>query len=222
MQELSKLSNAYVRGSPSRGTLGGVTKSTSDCITLCEAAGYNIILIETVGVGQSETAVEGMSDMFVLLASPSGGDELQGIKKGIMELIDLVVINKADGDLLPVAKRSAAECKSALNLIQPKTEIWKPKVVICSSLMKENIELVWSIMEEYWKKFEQSGEMETKRAFQRKSWMWRILQDDLMQRFSNDEKIKKLLPEIEEKVQNGDISPGLGVQQLINTFISIS
>jgi LAO/AO transport system kinase len=155
MEELSRHSNSYVRPSPTRGTLGGVTKSTSEAILLCEAAGYNIILIETVGVGQSEIAVESMSDMFVLLVPPNGGDELQGMKKGIMEMVDLVVVNKADGPLKQSAERSASEYQSALHLLTPKSNFWVPEVIVCSSHpnSRDNIDYVWEKMNKYWQTF---------------------------------------------------------------------
>jgi len=219
MVELSRMENAYVRGSPSRGTLGGVTRSTGDSILLCEAASYNIIFVETVGVGQSETAVEALTDMFVMLAPPAGGDELQGIKKGIMELVDLIVINKADGELLPIAQRASAELRSALSLIRSKSTIWFPQVSIFSSKTKTGIEDVWRIIGDYWDTALKSGLLQKKRMQQRRSWMWNMIHEELLQKFICNKEIQSLLPSMETRVENGDITPGIAVDQLMSIFI---
>eukprot|EP01114_Cavostelium_apophysatum_P023793 TRINITY_DN9077_c0_g1_i1.p1 TRINITY_DN9077_c0_g1~~TRINITY_DN9077_c0_g1_i1.p1 ORF type:complete len:380 (+),score=44.77 TRINITY_DN9077_c0_g1_i1:135-1142(+) len=222
MEELSKDINAYVRPSPTRGTLGGVTRSTSDAIVLCEAAGYNIILVETVGVGQSEIAVEGMTDMFLLVANPSGGDELQGIKKGIMESVDLVVVNKADGNLLPVAKKSAAEYLAALRLVGSKSPHWSPKVKTCSALEKQHIAEVWEVMEEYWNVMKKTGHMDIMRGNQRQSWMWKMIQDELVDRFSRNDSIQRILPGMEDQVRTGQLTPSNAADQLLAIFLSNS
>eukprot|EP01117_Protostelium_nocturnum_P016388 TRINITY_DN6486_c0_g1_i4.p1 TRINITY_DN6486_c0_g1~~TRINITY_DN6486_c0_g1_i4.p1 ORF type:complete len:406 (-),score=128.19 TRINITY_DN6486_c0_g1_i4:219-1436(-) len=220
MEELTKQPGSYVRGSPSRGTLGGVTRSTTDAIILCEVAGYDVILVETVGVGQSETAVEGMTDMFLLLSPPAGGDELQGIKKGIMELVDLVVVNKADGELLSVAKRAATDFKSALHFGTPKTPSWIPQVKICSAKTKENIPEVWKVMKKYWTQMDEEGILEMKRKNQRKAWMWKMVQDELVKRFQNSDKIKEMLGGVQKEVEEGHITAHLAAEILMNKFIS--
>lgn len=171
MIELSRRDEAYVRPSPSRGSLGGVTSRTNEIILLLEEAGYNIILVETVGVGQSEIAVESMVDMFVLLTNPTAGDELQGIKKGIVEIADLVVVNKADGDLVPKARFTQYEYMTALKFVRQKTEKWKPKVLTCSALKKEGLDGVWNTIHTYWKSMEENGEISKKRQYQREEWM---------------------------------------------------
>ena len=182
MEELTKSPKAYVRPSATRGTLGGVTRNTYDAILLCEHAGYNIILVETVGVGQSETAVEQLTDMFVLLSNPAGGDDLQGIKKGIMELVDLIVINKADGDLIPSAKKAKADFNTAIQLLPRKhpRNIWVPEVKLCSSAKKTNIDEVWSVMAKYWNTMKKSGDLDIFRGRQRHHFMWKIIHEELI------------------------------------------
>jgi len=204
MEELSRLPEAYVRPSPSRGTLGGVTRTTQDAIVLCEAAGYDIVLVETVGVGQSETAVENMTDMFLLLVPPAGGDELQGIKKGIMELVDMVIINKADGELIPIAKRAMGEYKTALNLMVAKSDLWTPPIKLCSSIEKTNIAEIWREISNYWRIFEETGTLKDKRGQQRTDWMWKMVQDELTMKFEASAPVQKLLPSIQKQVELGE------------------
>mmetsp|Transcript_5853 Transcript_5853/g.8191 ORF Transcript_5853/g.8191 Transcript_5853/m.8191 type:complete len:387 (-) Transcript_5853:141-1301(-) len=218
MHELARNPSAYVRGSPSRGTLGGVTRTTSEAITLCEATGYQIVLVETVGVGQSETAVESMTDMFLMLSPPAGGDELQGIKKGIMELVDLVIINKADGDLVSIAQQAEGEFSSALNLTQPKNDFWTPQVKVCSALRKTNIDVVWNVMNQFWETAKESGSLENRRREQRSTWLWRLIQESLLKRFSEDETIRNLLPAIVNEVEDGEVSAGAAADRLLEEF----
>mgnify|MGYP002480279848 CR=1 FL=1 len=154
MVELSKEENAYVRPSPSSGTLGGVTKHTNEAILLLEEAGYDVILIETVGVGQSETAVEDMVDMFAMLSSPAGGDELQGIKRGIVELADIIIVNKADGELVNAARQAQMELLSAIKFVRPKHPAWRPRVLSCSAKTGYNVDKVWDTMCQFWKLME--------------------------------------------------------------------
>jgi len=219
MDELTKHENAYVRGSPSRGTLGGVTRSTTDAIALCEAFGFNIVLVETVGVGQSETAVEGMTDMFLLLSPPAGGDELQGIKKGIMELVDLILVNKADGELLPVAKRAAADFKTALHFGTPKTPSWVPQVRVCSARTKDNLAEAWKVMQQYWDQMEKEGILEKRRKKQRKAWMWRLVQEELVKRFESSKKVQGLLIQVQRDVEEGRLAAGVAADLLLDKFV---
>ncbi|PRP87610.1 hypothetical protein PROFUN_04637 [Planoprotostelium fungivorum] len=218
MDELTKHKNAFVRGSPSRGTLGGVTRSTTDAIALCETFGYNVILVETVGVGQSETMVEGMTDVFLLLSPPAGGDELQGIKKGIMELVDIIVVNKADGELLPIAKRAAADYKAALHFGTPKNPLWVPQVRICSARTKDNVAEVWKTMNQYWEQMEKEGVMESKRKSQRKAWMWRMVQEELVKRFERNPRVQSTLIEVQREVEEGRLTAGLAADLLMDSF----
>ncbi|KAM8968441.1 methylmalonic aciduria type A protein, mitochondrial isoform 2-T4 [Sarcophilus harrisii] len=220
MIELSKDMNAYIRPSPTRGTLGGVTRTTNEAILLCEGAGYDIILIETVGVGQSEFAVADMVDMFVLLIPPAGGDELQGIKRGIIEMADLVVITKSDGDLVVPARRIQAEYVSALKLLRKRSKVWKPKVVRISAKTGEGITEMWDRMKEFRDLRLASHELIARRQQQQKVWMWNLIQESVLERFRNCSAVKDQIPLLEEKVANGDLSPGLAADILLKAFKS--
>ncbi|VAV96901.1 YgfD: protein that forms a complex with the methylmalonyl-CoA mutase in a pathway for conversion of succinyl-CoA to propionyl-CoA [hydrothermal vent metagenome] len=179
MELLSKEQNAFIRPSPSGGTLGGVARRTREAMLLCEAAGYDVVLIETVGVGQSEIAVADMVDMFLLMLSPGGGDELQGIKRGIMELADLVIVNKADGDLKKAATRAAGDYKSALHLMRPKFTCWTAEVLLASALKGEGFEPIWQKIQAFETAMKDSGELERLRATQSRAWMWSEIHDQL-------------------------------------------
>lgn len=218
MVELSKADNAYIRPSPSRGTLGGVTKNTNETILLLEEAGYDIILVETVGVGQSEVAVESMVDMFTLLANPAAGDELQGIKKGIVELSDLIVVNKADGDLIPKARQAQYEYMAALRYSMPKSPLWRPRVLSCSALTKEGLPQVWDTMHEYWSSLEEIGELSRRRQQQRIDWMWRLVHDELNHRLSSSIDIQQLIPGLEADVRDGKVGPTWAADHLLSTL----
>ncbi|EGG17916.1 Methylmalonic aciduria type A protein [Cavenderia fasciculata] len=220
MVELSKDPNAYVRPSSSRGSLGGITKSTSDTMVLCEGAGYDVIIVETVGVGQSEVSVEEMVDIFMLLVPPANGDELQGLKKGIVEMSDLVVVNKADGELLPRARFTVAEYMSAFKVQRPKSENWRPKVLSCSSLTNENIDTVWNTMNEYQTLMIGTGELGEKRSNQKQTWMWRYIEDELMTRLHSSKSLNQVIPILEQQVKQGEISPSLAADQIIKMFMS--
>ncbi|XP_074132311.1 methylmalonic aciduria type A protein, mitochondrial isoform X1 [Sminthopsis crassicaudata] len=220
MIELSKDMNAYIRPSPTRGTLGGVTRTTNEAIILCEGGGYDIILIETVGVGQSEFAVADMVDMFVLLIPPAGGDELQGIKRGIIEMADLVAITKSDGDLVVPARRIQAEYVSALKLLRKRSKVWKPKVVRISAKTGEGITEMWDKMKEFRDLRLASHELIARRQQQQKVWMWNLIQESVLERFRNCSAVKDQIPLLEEKVANGDLSPGLAADILLKAFKS--
>ena len=181
MTELSRNPNAYIRPSPNRGHLGGVARTTNESILLCEAAGYDIVLVETVGVGQSEYLVADMVDAFCLILSPGGGDELQGIKRGIIELCDLVLINKCDGDLVPAGNRTKAEYTSALKLMQPKSNFWRTKVMKMSSKNDKGIDEAWDSLLEFKEIMLAHGEFSRQRAHQQKAWMWHYIQSKMLE-----------------------------------------
>lgn len=216
MEFLARDPNAFIRPSPSGGTLGGVARRTREAMLLTEAAGYDVVLIETVGVGQSETAVADMVDMFLLLLSPGGGDELQGIKRGIMELADLVVVNKADGDLKPAARRAAAEYAAALHLMRPKSQHWMPKVQLASALQNEGLEDVWAHVTDYRAALGAAGELETLRANQARAWMWTELREGLMAELKGHGEAGELVHGLEEEVSAGGITPTAAARRLLD------
>ncbi|KAF3687799.1 Methylmalonic aciduria type A protein, mitochondrial [Channa argus] len=220
MTELSRDMNAFIRPSPTSGTLGGVTRTTNEAIVLCEGAGYDIILVETVGVGQSEFAVADMVDMFVLLIPPAGGDELQGIKRGIIERAHLVVVTKSDGDLVVPARRIQTEYTSALKLLRRQSKSWNPKVVRASSHSGEGIAEVWAKMESYRDAMLSSGELQGQRRAQQKVWLWSLIQENVLRHFQNHPSVKEVLPQLEERVTKGGISPGLAADLLLKAFSS--
>ncbi|KAF6306685.1 metabolism of cobalamin associated A [Rhinolophus ferrumequinum] len=218
MTELSRDMNAYIRPSPAGGTLGGVTRTTNEAILLCEGGGYDIILIETVGVGQSEFAVADMVDMFVLLLPPAGGDELQGIKRGIIEMADLVAITKSDGDLVVPARRIQAEYVSALKLLRKRSEVWRPKVVRISARSGEGITEMWDKMKEFRDLMLASGELIARRQKQQKVWMWNLIQESVLEHFRTHPTVREQIPLLERKVLSGALSPGLAADLLLKAF----
>ncbi|KAF9954787.1 hypothetical protein BGZ72_004296 [Mortierella alpina] len=221
MTELSRSTMAYVRPSPSRGTLGGVARNTTEAITLCEAAGYDICLVETVGVGQSETMVADIVDMFVLLVPPAGGDELQGMKKGIMELSDLVIVNKSDGALVDSARYAQIEYTSALKFVKAITSYWKAKVIRVSSMggPEGGIEQAWNTMKEYFHIMESSGELQRKRGHQRKILMWRQVSSELMDLLHEDDQVRAMSTELEDKVLKNEVMSGAAAHQIVERFM---
>ncbi|CAI5784286.1 methylmalonic aciduria type A protein, mitochondrial isoform X1 [Podarcis lilfordi] len=218
MTELSRDMNAYIRPSPTRGTLGGVTRTTNEAILLCEGGGYDIVLVETVGVGQSEFAVADMVDMFVLLLPPAGGDELQGIKRGIIEMADLVAVTKADGDLVVPARRIQAEYVSALKLLRKRSKVWSPKVIRISAKTGEGISDIWDKMTEFRDLMLTSSELMTKRRRQQKVWMWNVIQESMLDHFRSHLAVRDQIPLLEEKVVSGILSPGLAADLLLKAF----
>ncbi|KAM4809056.1 methylmalonic aciduria type A protein, mitochondrial [Rhinophrynus dorsalis] len=218
MTELSRDMNAYIRPSPTRGTLGGVTRTTNEAILLCEGGGYNIVLVETVGVGQSEFAVADMVDMFVLLLPPAGGDELQGIKRGIVEMADLIAVTKADGDLLIPARKIQTEYVSALKLLRKRSKAWKPQVMRISAKNGEGISELWKKMLEFQSSMLSSGELITKRWSQQRVWMWNLIQENVLLHFRNHPAVKDQIPLLEERVRTGILSPGLAADILLKAF----
>lgn len=219
MEHLARDPNAFIRPSPSGGTLGGVARRTRETMLLAEAAGFDVILVETVGVGQSETTVAEMVDMFCLLLAPGGGDELQGIKRGVMELADLVIINKADGDLLPAARRAATEYRGALGLMRPKTPHWSPRVRMASAVEGNGIPEVWRDITKFRDDMTAAGALETLRSEQARSWMWQELTDSLVQALMADAGVARALPEWERQVMDGTTTPGAAADALRQMFL---
>jgi LAO/AO transport system kinase len=217
MERLSRSELAYIRPSPSGGTLGGVARRTREAMLVCEAAGFDVVIVETVGVGQSEVAVAGMVDLFVLLLAPGGGDELQGVKRGIVELADLVVVNKADGDLEATAKRTAADYANALHIGRAH-EAGGPEVVTASALTGAGIDDVWDAITTYAVAARASGALATRRAEQARAWMWSEVSDTLTDRFRADPAVRELLPGIEADVVVGRVSPSAAARRLLDAF----
>ena len=180
MPELGRSGAAFIRPSPTRGTLGGVARRTREAMMVAEAAGFDVVIVETVGVGQSETAVADMVDLFLLLIAPGGGDELQGIKRGIMEIADLIVVNKADGDLQAEAGRTAAEYNGALQLLRPRSVNWTPKVLLCSALTGTGVAEVWEAVTAFREALEAPGELVARRGEQARQWLWQEVSDSLL------------------------------------------
>jgi LAO/AO transport system kinase len=219
MGELVKEDAAFVRPSPTGGTLGGVARRTREAMLLCEAAGFDVVLVETVGVGQSEVAVAGMVDCFVLLIAPAAGDELQGIKRGIMELADLVVVNKADGELARIAGITAADYANALRLVRPRTPAWEPRVVQCSALEGTGVADVWRTIEEFRQALDTAGELDARRAGQARDWMWAEIADSLLERLRADPGAARLAADLEAEVRAGRLPPTAAAEQVLRVFL---
>ncbi|WP_268035973.1 methylmalonyl Co-A mutase-associated GTPase MeaB [Algoriphagus sp. PAP.12] len=218
MEKLSSDSRAFIRPSPSGSTLGGVSSKTREAMLLCEAAGFDVILVETVGVGQSETAVNGMVDFFLLLMLAGAGDELQGIKKGIMEMADALFINKADGDNVQAAKRAKVSYQNALHLFPLGENNWSPQVLTGSSVSKEGLEQCWKLVEDFEGKMKVSGFWEKNRSEQRLSWLNESIQSELGKAFYKDSKVQEKLKSEVEKVLSGELSPMKLARELTELF----
>lgn len=218
MEELSRENLAFIRPSPTAGSLGGVARKTRESILLCEAAGYEVILIETVGVGQSETAVHSMVDFFLLLMLAGAGDELQGIKRGIMEMADALVITKADGDNLNKSKAALGDYKRALHLFPAKANLWIPKVLTCSSYENEGIEQIWNIVQSYINHCINNKYFYENRKKQAQYWLDESIQEQLSNLFHNNELVKLKLEELKKDVIEGKTSPFLASKILIDLF----
>ncbi len=215
MASLSRRDEAYIRPSPAGTTLGGVTRRSRETLLLCEACGFDVIIVETVGVGQSETKVADMTDMFVLLMQPGGGDQLQGIKRGIMELADLVLVNKSDGDLKSLATQAASEYRAALNLLQSRTADWKVEVHTCSALENVGISDAWDVMSRYRETLLAKDQMAPRRADQARTWMWSEVQDSLLADLHADPEVRKHIPDLEAAVSAGTLPAGKAAQRLL-------
>ncbi len=218
MEQLAVAEAAFIRPSPTAGTLGGVARRTREAMLACEAAGFDVIIVETVGVGQSETAVADMVDMFVLLLLPGGGDELQGLKRGIVELADLVLVNKADGESEAAAGRAVAEYTAALHLLRPANPPWTPRVGLCSALTGQGIQEAWDDVARFRTALEADGALERKRAGQALAWMWSEVNESLTGALKDHREVAKLLPELEAEVSAGRVTPGAGARRLMAAF----
>ncbi len=222
MEELVKNENAYIRPSASGETLGGVARKTRETIILCEACGFDVIIIETVGVGQSETAVHSMVDFFLLLKISGAGDELQGIKRGIMEMADAIIINKADGDNIKKANLAKVEFNRALHLFPAKNSGWQPIVSTCSSVTKDGIENVWNIIEDYLQLTYDNHYFDKKRQDQNQYWMLETINENLKNHFYHHPRIVKLIEDNKKSVQENEISPFDAASRLLNAYFNES
>jgi LAO/AO transport system kinase len=218
MQKLSTDDRAFIRPSPTSGTLGGVAQKTRETMLLCEAAGYDTIFIETVGVGQSETTVHSMVDFFLLLMLAGAGDELQGIKRGIMEMADLIAINKAEGDNITASNKAKKEYENALSLFPPSPSGWKPKVLTCSALHSKGIEEIWEEVQNYLSLTLKNGFFEKHRKEQAAYWMYETINRELKQKFYSDSGVKEKLAEFEKDVQSGELSSFKAAKDLLELF----
>lgn len=216
MLELSVNDNAFIRPSPSGGTLGGVARKTRETMLACEAAGFDVIIIETVGVGQSETAVASMVDFFLVLMIAGAGDELQGIKKGILEVADSIVINKADGDNVTRAERARREYETALHILTPASSNWSPRVMTCSALKNSGLSEIWETVNEHRSALTASGELNAKRRKQALDWMYFLLDEGLKNWFYHHPDIESNLPELTEAIQRQTISPTAAASRLLS------
>jgi len=214
MARLANDINAFIRPSPASGTLGGVAAKTREAMLLCEAAGFDVVLVETVGIGQSETAVCDMTDFFLALMLPGAGDELQGIKKGLVELADMIAINKADGDNVKRANLAAGEYRSALHLLSPRSEHWHPPVVTYSALTGKGIDSMWQKILDHRKTMTASGDFAARRREQQVKWMWSMLEQMMTARLRADASIRARVKKIETEVADGRIAPALAAERI--------
>jgi len=218
MARLAADARAFIRPSPAAGTLGGVAATTRESMLICEAAGYDVILVETVGAGQSETAVADMTDFFLALMLPGAGDELQGLKKGLFELADMIAINKADGDNLARAKVAAAEYGAALHILTPRLAEWQPPVVTYSAHTGAGVAQLWDHILDHRRRLMATGAFAARRREQQVKWMWALLDDRLRTRLACDPKLKARLPQLERAVAEGTLSPALAVDDIVATL----
>ncbi|TML12663.1 MAG: methylmalonyl Co-A mutase-associated GTPase MeaB [Actinobacteria bacterium] len=218
MQRLSVDESAFIRPSPTSGNLGGVTRATRETIIVCEAAGFDVVLVETVGVGQSETLVAKMVDFFLVLMIPGAGDELQGIKKGVLELPDMIAVNKADGENEGRARVAARDYSSALRLVQPTSPSWTPPVVTCSALHEIGLDSLWAQIELHRAKLSASGEFDEKRRRQQVDWMWASVEDRLLSQLHHAPGVRRLAPRLEREVRDGRLTATLAAQRLLDAL----
>jgi LAO/AO transport system kinase len=217
MEELSRRHGAFIRPSPAGATLGGVARRTRETMLLVEAAGFDTVIVETVGVGQSETAVSDMVDMFIVLLLPAGGDDLQGIKRGVIELADLIVVNKADGDLLATARRSASDYEHALRMLRSPTAGWTPEVTTASALTGEGVAEVWQVIGRFMKAVGEKG-VARRRADQARAWMWNEVGETLLSELRKHPGVKKLVVGLEREVEAGRATPAAAARRMLEAF----
>jgi len=220
MARLAASDQAFIRPSPSSGTLGGVAAKTREAMLLCEAAGFDVILVETVGIGQSETAVCDMTDFFLALMLPGAGDELQGIKKGLVELADMIAINKADGDNIKRANRAAADYRSALHILGPRSEHWHPPVLTYSALTGTGISELWQKILDHRRTTNASGDFAARRRHQQVKWMWSILEQRMMARLRADASMRARVKKIETDVADGRVAPALAAEKIAEMMLT--
>jgi len=220
MEELSRNPDAFIRPSPAGETLGGVARRTREAMLVCEAAGFDVIVVETVGVGQSETAVADMTDLFLLLLLPGGGDELQGLKRGIVEMADIVLVNKDDGDFAPAAQRATSEYRAALHLLGAGSADWPVPVATCSALTGKGMDEAWQAVEVFRRTMTQTGARAARRAEQALAWMWSEIREGLVSSLRTDPDIARRLPDLEAEVATGRITPAAAARQVLQSFIT--
>ena len=218
MQELSRDKNAFIRPSPTSGTLGGVTRVTRETIVLCEAAGFDVVLVETVGVGQSEIMVSQMVDFFLALMLPGAGDELQGIKKGILEIADVIAVNKADGEMKNAANRAVMEYQHALDILNPKSANWKPRSLSCSAYTGDGLVAIWETIRDYKRLLKDAGEWQEKRKSQQVEWMWAIIRERILSKIETNEKVQSLVPQLELQVAESKLTPALAALEILTVI----
>ncbi|MBI1777148.1 MAG: methylmalonyl Co-A mutase-associated GTPase MeaB [Proteobacteria bacterium] len=218
MPELSRNPSAFIRPSPTSGALGGVARRTREAVHVVEAAGFDVVMVETVGVGQSETDVADLTDMFLLLLAPGGGDELQGLKKGIVELAHALIVNKADGDLKAAAERAAADYKGALGILGSQGDgRWRPEVLLCSAREEAGLAEIWQMIGRY-RKTIGPAQLALRRADQAKRWMWREVEDGLLAAFKTDPAVNHRIAALEAEVARGTMSPAAAAGELLGIF----
>jgi LAO/AO transport system kinase len=218
MERLAQREEAFIRPSPSGGSLGGVAHRTRESLLVCEAAGYDVVLVETVGIGQSEFAVASMVDFFLVLLQPGAGDELQGIKKGILELADALVVNKADADQKRAAERTRTEYEGALGLIRPTSSAWTPRVLTASARTGEGIAGVWEMVAEHRERLSQSGELQRRRREQSRAWMWSLVEEGLHAAFRTHPGVAAEIPRLEREVEASKTTPVAAARRLLALF----
>ncbi|MDX2848213.1 methylmalonyl Co-A mutase-associated GTPase MeaB [Actinacidiphila glaucinigra] len=218
MERLAVDRSAFVRPSPSAGTLGGVAKATRESVVVVEAAGYDVVLVETVGVGQSETAVAGMVDTFLLLTLARTGDQLQGIKKGVLELADVITVNKADGPHERDARAAARELSGALRMMTPVDTAWTPPVLTCSAREGTGLDTLWERLEQHRTLLESTGRLAAKRRDQQTEWAWSMVREELLGRLRGHPEVRRLTPEIERQVREGTLTPTLAAARILEAF----
>jgi len=218
MERLAREPKAYIRPTPSGGTLGGVAHRTREAILICEAAGFDVVIVETVGVGQSEVEVRSMVDLFAVLLQPGAGDELQGIKKGVLELADVLVVNKADGEQRLAAERARSDYTHALAILQPASAAWTPVVLCASARTGEGVDEFWRTVLAHRDAVSKSGDLERRRRSQARAWLWRLLDEGLQAAFKADPKLAARLPELEAEVEAHAVSAPRAARSLLDIF----
>ena len=219
MFNLSKHQRAYVRPSSNGGTFGGLSAYTHDVVSLCQAASYELVLVESVGLGQSEVEIAESVDMLILIVPPGGGDELQGVKKGIMEVSDMLIVNKADGTLLPAARHTASDYRGAVQFLRPRTPGWKTPVLLTSAYTGEGVDKVWNKIQEFRILLMETGELQNKRRRQSRYWMWKQLKDLITKQTREDPELRQMADRMERALDDGAITPRVAAAKLLDTLI---